>query len=96
MRARSSTTSRIGDYSKALTLDPANAPALQGRGNIGVLKGLYDEAASDYTLAIEADPKFWAAYRERGIVRVFQGNYADAVADLQRSLKLHGEPYGAL
>jgi len=85
-----------GDYSNALTLDPANAPALQGRGNIGVFKGLYDEAASDYTLAIEADPKFWAAYRERGIVRVFQGNYADAVSDLQRSLKLHGEPYGAL
>ncbi len=29
-------------------------------------------------------------------MRVFQGNYLDAVGDLQLSLKLHGEPYGAL
>lgn len=53
----------IGDFSKAIELDPDDTWAYNDRAAAYIGKGQYDLAITDCTKAIELDPNFAKAYK---------------------------------
>ena len=56
----------IAEYTKAIELDPENAVAYNGRGDVYYDKGELALAIADYTQAIKLDPQYAVAYYNRG------------------------------
>ena len=71
----------IGDFDKAIELDPQFAKAYNNRGNAYYRKGDYDQA-------IVIDPKYADAYTVRGAAYYFLGDSDHAIVDLERALEL--------
>ena len=54
--------SAIVDYNEAVRLDPEDATAYCGRGDVYFLKGGYDRAIEEYSVAIALEPKNSTTY----------------------------------
>jgi tetratricopeptide (TPR) repeat protein len=70
-------------YTEALTLDPLNAEAWLGLGDVRVKLGEAAEAERVYQAALERIPDFPAALARRARVRWELGRHAEAEADLR-------------
>jgi tetratricopeptide (TPR) repeat protein len=64
--AKGDLDSAIADYDQAIALDPKDAIAYNGRGNVYYDRKDYDGAIADYVQAIMLDPKLALAYNGRG------------------------------
>ena len=83
----------IGEYTKAMEIEPTYAMPYISRGNAYVYKDQYDQAIIDFNKAIEVNPKFVKAYTDRGLVHMEQlGNKQKACSDWKRACEL-GECY---
>jgi tetratricopeptide (TPR) repeat protein len=80
----------IGDFSKAIELDPNNASALTQRGDLHMALQNADAALADFEKAITLDPKQMAALFGRAYIRNETGNPVGAVADYKAILALTG------
>jgi lipoprotein NlpI len=78
----------IGDFSKAIELDPKYASAYDNRGVAKSRKGDYDGAIADCSKAIELDPKYSFAYNSRGAAKDHKGDYDGAIADCSKAIEL--------
>ncbi len=78
----------VGDYTKAIELNPAAATAFFGRGIAYFNKKSYDLAIADYNKLIELTPKNAAAIAKRGEAYEKNGNTEQAVADYKKVIEL--------
>ena len=83
----------VVEYGKVIGIDPNNARAYTGRGNVYDLKGEYDLAIADYTAAIGIDPRIRGLAHQKTIGRT-AGDYDLAWAYYYRgcSYQSKGEP----
>lgn len=75
-------------YNQAMRIDPTDANAPAGRGDVLTGRQLYDEAIADYTEAIRLDPTHSRAFAGRGIANYYRGKSEEAIPDLDRAIEL--------
>ncbi len=80
---------RVLDYTTAIKLDPAFAPAYYSRASAWRSQGDFVRAVADYTRAIELDPEESYAYDHPGNAMSEQGLLDQAQADLARAVELN-------
>jgi tetratricopeptide (TPR) repeat protein len=78
----------VGDYTRAVELDPLYAKAHNNRGNAYVALGDHASAVDDYNTALQLDPTLALVYFNRGLLRYRLGEHEEAVADLETYLDL--------
>ena len=78
----------IGDYTRAIELDPKYAAAYSNRGNAKQAKGDLDGAIADCDRAIELNPKDAIAHKNRGVAKKAKGDLEGAIADYNRAIEL--------
>jgi len=79
----------IGDYDKAIKLNPWYAKAYTNRGNAYLAKGDHDKAVADYDEAIKWNPGLAGPYNNRSIVHCKEGRYKKAIQDANRAIELN-------
>lgn len=78
----------VGNYSRAIRLDPGYTEALYSRGVLYWRElGQYDSAIQDLTRVLELDPSWAMAYLNRGLAFKMQQDYPKATADFERFLE---------
>lgn len=80
--------SAIADFSKAISIRPADAEAYVGRSAARISNQEYDEAIADCTEAIRLRPEYPSAYYGRGIAYGAQGKHDRAISDLTEAIRL--------
>jgi tetratricopeptide (TPR) repeat protein len=78
----------IGDFSRAIELDPKSVSAVYNRGIARLQKGDYDGAIGDLTRAIELSPNTADYYNDRGLAKLRKGDDDGAIADFTRAIEL--------
>jgi tetratricopeptide (TPR) repeat protein len=81
----------IGEYNRAIEIDPDYAPAYYNRGLAYAELGDTSKAIEDWTKAIEIDPDYADAYKSRGDVYRLLDEYERALADYRRASDIY--PY---
>jgi tetratricopeptide (TPR) repeat protein len=79
----------LGDYRRAIALDPHYATAYANRGNTYSDLQRYDEALRDYRRAIELDPRYAVAYVNRGVAYHALKRYDEALRDFNQAIQLN-------
>jgi len=75
-------------YSEALKVNPANAVAINNRGNIRMEQlGEYEKALKDFSTALIADPGLNTARYNRALSLMYLSRYEPAVDDLSRCIQ---------
>ena len=78
----------VGNYSRAIRLDPGYTDVLYSRGVLYWRElGHYDSAIQDLTQVLELDPSWTMAYLNRGLAYKMQQDYVKAIADFERYLE---------
>ncbi len=78
----------VGDYNKAIELNPKDAASYLNRGRAYSGKKNYDQAILDYNKTIELNPQDSTAYFNRADVYEKKGNVQQAVGDYQKAVEL--------
>jgi tetratricopeptide (TPR) repeat protein/S1-C subfamily serine protease len=80
----------IGDYDRALAINPQLAEVYYDRGTIKFkfALGNNQEAIGDYDRALAINPQLAEAYNNRGIVKSYLGNYQGAIGDASKAAEL--------
>ncbi|MFC1895156.1 trypsin-like peptidase domain-containing protein [Thermodesulfobacteriota bacterium] len=81
----------IGNYTKAIIMDPKFTEAYGNRGLACLVKGVYDQAISDFQKALEIDPNFVDAYINRGVAWGIRGYHDRAIADHNKAREITGK-----
>ncbi len=76
-------------FNKAVELNPRNAKAYNGRGNMYWTQQLYDRATENYNKAIELDPKFFEAYINRGNTYSRTHSFDKAIDDYTQAIEIN-------
>jgi tetratricopeptide (TPR) repeat protein len=79
----------LGQYNKALEMDPKYTRALLRKGVLYVNVKNYDQGLSHYNEAIEQDPNFAPAYREKAELLYKAGRYKQAIDSYAKYLELN-------
>ncbi len=79
----------IGEYNRAIEINPGFAIAYRARGKAYLKKRQYDKAISDYNKAIKLDPKYSMAYHHRGFTYYCQGQYEKAITDCSKAIEIN-------
>ncbi|MGD9317295.1 MAG: tetratricopeptide repeat protein [Anaerolineae bacterium] len=78
----------VGNYSRAIHLDPGYTEALYSRGVLFWRElGQYESAIQDLTRVLQLDPSWAMAYLNRGLAFKMQQDYQSATADFERFLE---------
>jgi tetratricopeptide (TPR) repeat protein len=85
----------IGEYEKAIALDPALDAARLGLGEALTQQGKFDEAVEQFSKVLELNPDNSAARLQLGVLRARQGKYDDAVAAFSEVLRRDPENISA-
>ena len=78
----------IGDYNKALIMDPEYAEALNNRGIAYGASGNYERSFRDFDRALQLKPLFADAYYNRGMIYKTMGKHGEAVNDFTQALNI--------
>jgi uncharacterized caspase-like protein len=78
----------IGDYDRAIGLDPKNAVAFHSRGVVYTIKEQPDRAIADFDQAIRLDPKYAIAFHNRGVAYDEKHETDRAIADFSEAIRL--------
>jgi serine/threonine protein kinase len=80
----------INDYNRAISLDPNNAKAYQGRGSLKQHHLRDDQGAlSDYNQAIYLDPKLLNSYFRRARIKYTLGDKQGAIEECSRAISFN-------
>ncbi len=77
------------DYDKAIELEPENAKAYNGRGNVHHEQRFEERAIADYTRAIQLNPNEANYYYNRGASYEIQDKLNLAITDYNEAIKLN-------
>ena len=78
----------LGDFDRALALDPANTDALREKAAAYQALGRVAEAEELYKRAVELRPAYWGNYSYLGAFYYRQSRYADAESAFRKVLEL--------
>jgi regulator of sirC expression with transglutaminase-like and TPR domain len=78
----------IGEYNKALQINPRSAVAYYNRSVAYTSKGQYDKAVTDCSSALQLNPSDAKSYYSRGVSHWHLGSKNKAIKDLQSAAKL--------
>jgi len=78
----------LDEYTEAIRLDPAFAPAYANRASVYFNKGEMEQAIADCNRALELDPQLVLAYANRAGAYLNQGELDHAIADCARAIEL--------
>jgi tetratricopeptide (TPR) repeat protein len=78
----------LGEYEKAIGLDPGNPEAYYWRGRTHIKGGQYDLALDDFLRAVKLKPDYTEAYDNLGWLFWRQKQYDKAISHLSRSIEL--------
>ena len=78
----------IGEYNKALEINPRSAVAYYNRSVAYTSKGQYDKAVTDCSSALQLNPRDANSYYSRGVSYWHLGSKDEAIKDLQSAAKL--------
>lgn len=78
----------IGEYTKALKMNPGYAIAYCNRGMAYAKNGHYEKAVADYNQALSINPKHSTTFYNRGIAHLRLGDSKQAIKDFQGAAKL--------
>jgi tetratricopeptide (TPR) repeat protein len=81
-------TEAIGDYNRAIELDPEFKEAYNHRGLAKFYLNDFMGAIADYDQAVELDPKFIEAYYNRGLAGYGARNYIGCIPDFDKVIEL--------
>jgi len=84
-------TSALGDFDRAIDMEPANAMAYSNRASAYSKLEDMDKALANYDLAIQSDPDYPTAYANRAFAYYKVSRYENGVADCNRALELKPE-----
>lgn len=79
----------LGDYLRAIQLNPNAEEAYYERGRIYNEQKKYLEAIQDFTKVVTLNPKHHRAYYLRGYTQFLTGKYREAVSDFNFSIELY-------
>ncbi|MCS7035261.1 MAG: tetratricopeptide repeat protein, partial [Saprospiraceae bacterium] len=75
-------------YSETLKVNPANAVAMNNRGNIRMEQlGEHEKAHRDFSTALMADPTLLTARYNRALAAMYLSRYEDAITDLNSCIE---------
>lgn len=78
----------VGNYTRAMRLDPAYTQAYFSRGVLYWREfGLHHQAIDDLTRVLELDPSYAVAYLNRGLAHKMLGQYDRAISDFEQYLE---------
>jgi tetratricopeptide (TPR) repeat protein len=78
----------VGEYAKALALDPNLLLALKGRANALFNLKQFQQAILDYDRILSVDPQDRGAYHDRGLAKMQLGRDYDAISDFSSAIKM--------
>jgi Flp pilus assembly protein TadD len=78
----------LADVEEAIRLDPTNALAVGGRGDVYFVKKDYEHALADYTSAAALDPSNALVFVGRGMAYIATGDLDRAMADFEQAIRL--------
>jgi tetratricopeptide (TPR) repeat protein len=76
----------IGDFTKAIEIDPKDNQHYFGRGRTHLAASRPDDAIKDFTKVIELRPRYDEGYRFRGINWLLLGQYDRAIDDFTKAI----------
>ena len=79
----------IGDYTRAIELNPQNCYSYCDRGMAKGQKGDLDGAISDFNQAIEINPRDCYSYYSRGYTKYLKGDLDGAITDDTQAIELN-------
>ena len=79
----------IGDFTKAIALDPNDAKAHYNRGVVYAWKGELDRAIADSTKAIAINSNIAPAYALRGVAYESNGELGRAIGDYTKAIAIN-------
>jgi len=79
----------IGDFTRAIELNPAHALAFMNRGAAKLKTGDSTGALGDMNESARLEPRYWAIYSNRAAVQAELGNMDEVIADCTRCLELN-------
>lgn len=74
----------LGEFDRAIALDPFDATAYFGRGDVQLMRGSFQEATADFNRAIDLDSTVVMAYYGRAEAAFYEGRLSDAFRDFSR------------
>jgi serine/threonine-protein kinase len=81
----------LGDFERALALDPASSDARRGRAQAHEALGQTREAEAEYRRAVSLKPDYWGTYNLLGRFLYRQGRHPEAEEAYERALDLAPE-----
>jgi hypothetical protein len=78
----------IGDYNKAIDLNPADIKAYNNRGNAYANLDQYHKSIESYDQAIHLKTNYTDAYNNRGIIYLLHGNKEPGCRDVEKACEL--------
>ena len=78
----------LGDFTRAIEIDPRKAAGYLGRANTLQIMGHYEKSIQDYNTALDIKPDLANAYVNRGSAYSHLGEYEKAIADYEKGLAL--------
>lgn len=91
---RSEYQAAVGNYTRALRLDPCYTEALYSRGVLYWREmGRCESAIQDLSRVLELDPSWAKAYLNRGLAYKMQQEHSRALADFERYLEEGQDDY---
>ncbi|MGD9898924.1 MAG: protein kinase [Calditrichaceae bacterium] len=78
----------VGDFSRALEINPTDADAYRGLANAYESQELFNEAEVTFKKAIELKPDYWAGYNDLGVYYYRHGRFEEAIQEFQNVIRL--------
>lgn len=79
----------IGDFTRAIRIEPKYAASYNSRGTVYLLKGELEDALDDFNQVIKRNPDYPKAYLNRANVYAKMGLQDAALADMGKALQLN-------
>jgi len=81
----------IGEWKKALEINPEDAKAHNNLGHALAEQGELDEAITNWQKALEVNPNYAEAHNNLGVALIRRGRFDEAIAHFQKILETNGD-----
>jgi tetratricopeptide (TPR) repeat protein len=78
----------LGEFNRAVKVDPKNAEAYFWRGRALISISRYDEATADFKMSVKLNPAHVDAYNNLGWLYARAGNHRDSITCLTKAIEL--------